>query len=328
MAYAGPAEWSRVDEATLVSTLIDEKVKGNWNGNLPKAAAWAACQLALVDSEKKSGGGAKTIESIKNKWQRFKNEFYAVQNLQAVSGFRWNDKEKIVTAPADVWDAYFKTHPHSNKLGRRRFLLYDSMAYLVNDAGPRATGRNAVRPGQNASQPGQTSAFERDRPPSHSLDSRDYNSSEVSSPSVALTFSHNHFIQDDELATPGPLPSNRKRSKDACTSASQRQKKRRVSSDQEMSELVSAFAEMIDAMKSRLVSMPCPEPPKPSTDDPLVRAIIALEQDTGLSAKALAEATYYFLVDRDAAKAYVTLQSPRARSHFLRQLETRRWRKL
>ncbi|KAH9063766.1 hypothetical protein EDB83DRAFT_2519925 [Lactarius deliciosus] len=308
MAYVGPAEWSRVDEATLVRTLIEEKVKGNWNGNLPKAAAWAACQLALVDSEKKSGGGAKTIESIKNKWQRFKNEFYAVQELQAVSGFRWNDEEKIVTAPADVWDAYFKTHPRANKLGRRRFLLYDSMAYLVSDAGPRATGGNAVRPTQNAFQPGHTSALERDR---HSLDPRDYNSSE-----------------DDELATPGPLPSNRKRSKDACTSASQRQKKRRVSFDQEMSELVCAFTEMIDAMKSRLVSMPRPEPPKPSTDDPLTRAIIALEQDTGLSEKALGEAACCFLVDRDVARAYVALRSPRARSHFLRQLETRRRRKL
>ncbi|KAH9001595.1 hypothetical protein EDB92DRAFT_80708 [Lactarius akahatsu] len=286
MAYAGPAEWSRVDEATLVRTLIEEKVRGNWNGNLPKAAAWAACQLALVDSEKTSGGGAKTIESIKNKWQRFKNEFYAVKDLQAVSGFRWNDQEKIVTAPADVWDAYIKTHPHANKLRRRRFLLYDTIAYLVNDTGPRATGGNAVRPGQN---------------------SRDYSSSE-----------------DDELATPGPLPSNRKRSKEACTSASQRKKIRRVSFDQEMSEVVSAFAEMIDAMKSRLVSMPRPEPPKPSTDDLLTRAIIALEQDAGLSDKALAEAAYCFLVDRDVARVYVTLQTPRARSHFLRQLETRR----
>ncbi|KAH9042844.1 hypothetical protein EDB84DRAFT_897951 [Lactarius hengduanensis] len=220
---------------------------------------------------------------------QFKNEFSAVQELQAVSGFRWNDHEKSVTAPADVWDAYIK----------RRFLLYDTIAYLVNDTGPRATGRNA----------GQTSAFERDRP--HSLDSRDYNSGEEST-------------WDDEFPTPGPLPSNRKRSKDACTSASQRQKIRRVSFDQEMSEIVSAFDEVVDAMKSRLASMPRPEPPKPRTDDLITRATIALEQDTGLSENARAEAAYYFLVDRDAARAYVTLQTPQARSHFLRQLETRR----
>ncbi|KAH9048276.1 hypothetical protein EDB84DRAFT_1557069 [Lactarius hengduanensis] len=310
MIHAASAEWSRDDEATLVRTLAEEKAKGNWGGNLPKAAAWAACELALVDSEKKSGGGAKTIESIKNRWRRFKHEFYAVKELQAVSGFRWNDQENIVTAPADVWEAYIKTHPHANKFCGRRFLLYDTIADLVNDTGTRATGRSAVRPGQNASQPGQTSAFERDHPPSLpslSLDSHDYNGSE-----------------DDELATPGPLPSNRKRSKCAGISASQRQKIRRVSVDQEMSEMVSALAEVVDAMKSRLVSMPRPEPSKPGTDDLLTRAIIALEQDMGLSDKALAEAAYCFMVDRVAAEVYVTLQSARARSYFLRQLETRR----
>ncbi|KAI9446784.1 hypothetical protein H4582DRAFT_605079 [Lactarius indigo] len=310
MTYVGPAEWSRDDEATLVRTLVEEKAKGNWSGNLPKAAAWTTCQLALVDSEKKSGGGVKTIESIKGRWQRFKHEFYVVKDLQAVSGFRWNDQEKIVTAPADVWDAYIKTHPRANKFRKRRFPFYDTIADLADDTGTRETGRDAARPGQNAFQPGQTFAFERERPPflpSHSPDSCDYNSSE-----------------DDELATPRPLPSNRKRSKNAGTSASQRQKICRVPIDQEMSEMVSAFAEMVDAMKSRLVSMPRPEPSKPSTDDLLTRAIIALEQDMGLSDKALAEAAYCFMIDRDVARVYVTLQTARARSHFLRQLETRR----
>ncbi len=70
MASGGPVKWSRADEATLVRTLAEEKAKGNWVDNKPKAAAWAACELALVDSEKKSGGSAKTIESIKSRWQR------------------------------------------------------------------------------------------------------------------------------------------------------------------------------------------------------------------------------------------------------------------
>ncbi|KAH9180209.1 hypothetical protein EDB89DRAFT_1917859 [Lactarius sanguifluus] len=239
---------------------------------------------------------------------QFKNEFYAVKDLQAVSGFRWNDKEKLVTAPADVWDAYIKTHPHATKLGGRRFLLYDSMAYLLNDAGPRATGRNACSPGPERS-PGQAR-----RPRSSAI--------------APLPIPSTHVITTAARTTSwppqGPYRPIASGTKDACTSASQRQKKRRVSYDQEMSEIVSAFAEMVDAMKSRLVSMPRPEPPKPSTDDLLTRAITALEQDTGLSDKALAEAAYCFLVDRDVARVYVTLRTPRARSYFLRQLETRR----
>ena len=66
----GAAVWSQADEATLVRTLAEEKAKGNWNENSPKKVAWTACTLALVDSERNSGGSAKSIQSIKNRWQR------------------------------------------------------------------------------------------------------------------------------------------------------------------------------------------------------------------------------------------------------------------
>ncbi|KAH9001598.1 hypothetical protein EDB92DRAFT_81268 [Lactarius akahatsu] len=313
MAYVGQVEWSRDDEATLVRTLAEEKAKGNWGGNIPKAAAWTTCQLALVDSEKKSGGGAKTIESIKSRWQRFKQEFNTVKELRAASGFMWNDQEKIVRAPADVWDAYVKTHPYANKFRKKRFPLYDPIADLVSNSGIRTTGRDPVRPGQYAFNADQKSAIQRDRPPfliPRSPD-KEYNSSE-----------------DDEQATLGSLPSHRKRSRSAGTSASQRQKKPRVSFDQGMSELVSAFAKVVDAMKSGLLSTSCPEPSKTSADggDLLTRAIIALENDGGLSDKELAEAAHYFMTDRDVARVYVALQTTRARSHFL-QYKLEIWRK-
>jgi hypothetical protein len=65
------------------------------------------------------------------------------------------------------------------------------MADLVNDT--RAIGNNAFHLGQNAFRAGQTSAFERDRSPSDSLDSySSYSSSEVSSPSFRHTISPNY----------------------------------------------------------------------------------------------------------------------------------------
>ena len=65
----GSVAWSRANEATLVRILAEEKAKGNWSGhNNPKKVAWTACVLALMDSERKSGGRSKTIQSIKSKW--------------------------------------------------------------------------------------------------------------------------------------------------------------------------------------------------------------------------------------------------------------------
>ena len=74
-----------------------------------------------------------------------------------------------------------------------------------------------------------------------------------------------------------------------------------------------------------MVSKSRPESPKLGTDDPLVRAITTLEKDGGLMDDELAEAADYFTSDQDLAKAYITLTTVRARSHFLRcALETRR----
>ena len=37
---------------------------------------------------------------------KLKNEFLAVQHLQGMSGWSWDDARHKVTAPDDVWDAH------------------------------------------------------------------------------------------------------------------------------------------------------------------------------------------------------------------------------
>jgi hypothetical protein len=64
------ATWSRDDVATLVHTLAKEKAQGNWVDNRPQGVAWTSCEHAFMDSERKSGGGVKSLQSIQNRWQR------------------------------------------------------------------------------------------------------------------------------------------------------------------------------------------------------------------------------------------------------------------
>ncbi|KAH9168569.1 Myb/SANT-like domain-containing protein, partial [Lactarius sanguifluus] len=98
--------WSEADKATLVHTLASEKAKSNWGDNGPKKVAWTACEVALLGSEKTSGGTPKTIQSTKNRWQRIKQEFETVKELRGLSGFGWDDAKKMVTATDEVWEAY------------------------------------------------------------------------------------------------------------------------------------------------------------------------------------------------------------------------------
>ena len=64
------AKWPGADVATLVHTLAEEKTKGNWVAHRPTPVAWTACELALMYSEKESGGRAKTLKAIQDRWQR------------------------------------------------------------------------------------------------------------------------------------------------------------------------------------------------------------------------------------------------------------------
>jgi hypothetical protein len=117
-------KWTAANEATLIHTLSDEKTKGNWGDNNPKKVAYTACERALADSEKRSGGVPKSFTTIKNRWQRvrplfqticttnkhtqFKQEYDVVKELRGLSGFGWDPCLCTVTAERDVWDAYIK----------------------------------------------------------------------------------------------------------------------------------------------------------------------------------------------------------------------------
>ena len=43
---------------------------------------------------------------------QLKQEFDIVKELRGLSGFGWDDERKVVTASADVWEAYLEvSHP-------------------------------------------------------------------------------------------------------------------------------------------------------------------------------------------------------------------------
>jgi len=61
--------WSFKDEIILIEILIKQKLAGNWGDNNPKKAAWTACEAALAGTGK-PGAVPKTLNALKNRWQR------------------------------------------------------------------------------------------------------------------------------------------------------------------------------------------------------------------------------------------------------------------
>jgi len=68
--------WTAADEATLVEAFTMQKREGKTSENGWKPSAYQAVVSALEGSEKVSGGGPKTIATVKSRWQRV-SEFLA-----------------------------------------------------------------------------------------------------------------------------------------------------------------------------------------------------------------------------------------------------------
>ncbi|KAI9431664.1 Myb/SANT-like DNA-binding domain-containing protein [Lactarius indigo] len=328
-------KWSQADEAMLLQTLADEKAKANWGDNNPKKIAWTACERTLMDSEKKSGGTPKTIQAIKNRWQRLKQEYDIVKELRGLSGFGWDPNLNTVTAESDVWDAYIKTlSPSKAKLVKKfrtkPFPLYNAVGELVD--GTRATGKHAFRAGQASAfttpQPGAREptpsdfsidpalndiSLDTERttiPPSgHSAQSKE--------PGYSFYGLDKYSSEDDNIsesqATSAPRPSKRKRVKSAGPS-NESQKPRRVSAGQGMSEMARSLQDVFEQMKKRH------EEKAPSKQqDLLKKAIDLLSEDAILDDDEFMEVVDHFSDDPNAARAYIAIQTSRMRAAFLRR---------
>ncbi|KAH9012949.1 hypothetical protein EDB83DRAFT_2233518 [Lactarius deliciosus] len=139
--------WHAATDATLIHMLTDQKAKKNWGDNNPKKVAWTVCEVALAGSEKNSGGMPKMANAIKNRWQQLKQEYEVIKELRGLSGFGWDDTKKLVTATAEVWDAYLANSPAKVfRTGKKTFPLYEDIGNLVE--GTRATGANTFQVGQ------------------------------------------------------------------------------------------------------------------------------------------------------------------------------------
>lgn len=97
-----------------------------------RSAAWVDAKKALAGSELLRGGGPKLADSCHNHWTsvhhlqlsflctvvtfpctllKLKKEYVAIRDLQAMSGFGWDDALSIVIAPDDVWDRLIAVGP-------------------------------------------------------------------------------------------------------------------------------------------------------------------------------------------------------------------------
>ncbi|KAG6907216.1 hypothetical protein DXG01_009872 [Tephrocybe rancida] len=142
------AVWDLDCECRLVDQLLKQHDEGmqTSNGNF-HADAWTAIEKELAGTESVTGGTPKNVMCCSNKWGALKKDYREVKQLRDMSGFGWDDNNKLVTAEGDVWDWLIQAHPTLKKWRKNHFPLFDDIASLVE--GTYATGAAVFRPGRD-----------------------------------------------------------------------------------------------------------------------------------------------------------------------------------
>jgi uncharacterized protein YktA (UPF0223 family) len=116
------ASWTNERVYFLIEEYRKAAVKSTAEGTL-KSAEWTQVinnfnTISNCNYEKKQ---------LQSKMQELKSDYGIIKTLKELSGFGWDDRNKIVTAPNDVWEAYFVSHPKAKKWKTTSFPFFDDL---------------------------------------------------------------------------------------------------------------------------------------------------------------------------------------------------------
>ncbi|CAN0899872.1 hypothetical protein LINGRAHAP2_LOCUS20520 [Linum grandiflorum] len=94
--------------------------------------------------EAKSGCGVKWDPNIVSRCKTLKSKFLAIQELRGLSGFGWDEKNKMVLLDDHVFTKYVEGHKNCAKMNRYPFTCYDGLEYVLGNG--LATDYKAVGP--------------------------------------------------------------------------------------------------------------------------------------------------------------------------------------
>src|SRR5882724_12943888 len=159
------ARWVVAEEATMVATLLLQKASGNASESGFKPVVWAVVVhtvgIATAEPLKKTLFQCKTCYHrvsaqyyiyvlLSADYLQLKAKYKSVQTLCRLSGFGWDEGEKMVTAPLQVWDTYLQisqlsscvsfqlttsyvqSHHKAKKFMTKTFPLFDNLAELCD----------------------------------------------------------------------------------------------------------------------------------------------------------------------------------------------------
>lgn len=99
-------EWTPDMDQYFMELMLKQQERGNQHGNTFTKQAWTD-MLALFNAKFSSEYNKRVLRHRYKKLWKYYNDLMTLTNQK---GFCWDEKQEMVVADDDVWDAYIKVH--------------------------------------------------------------------------------------------------------------------------------------------------------------------------------------------------------------------------
>ncbi|PPD75367.1 hypothetical protein GOBAR_DD27706 [Gossypium barbadense] len=122
-------QWSSAMDCCLAKLLAEQVRKGNKTDNGLNPVAYMGA-LAVIN---KKFGLDLTKEHLMNRLKTWEKQFGILKELLAQSGFKWDEKQRMVVADACVWKDYTVAHPDARQFQERPIDNYEELCIIIGN---------------------------------------------------------------------------------------------------------------------------------------------------------------------------------------------------
>ncbi|KAL0330188.1 UNVERIFIED_CONTAM: hypothetical protein Sradi_5005500 [Sesamum radiatum] len=122
-------DWTPDMDQYFIELMLKQQERGNKLDSTFTKQAWTE-MLALFNANFSSEYNKRVL---RHRYKKLWKYYSDLMTLVKQKGFVWDEKQEMVIAHNDVWDAYIKAHPHARSYRAKVFPGYNNLALIFGE---------------------------------------------------------------------------------------------------------------------------------------------------------------------------------------------------
>eukprot|EP00268_Persea_americana_P003957 TRINITY_DN11224_c0_g4_i1.p1 TRINITY_DN11224_c0_g4~~TRINITY_DN11224_c0_g4_i1.p1 ORF type:complete len:294 (-),score=60.76 TRINITY_DN11224_c0_g4_i1:610-1491(-) len=123
-------KWTTMQDELLIRLMVEQRKEGRGVKGGFTCEGWTL----MTRSMRSQFGDTFTKDKLKNRFKTLKRTYRIMKGLLDQSGFRWDNKRKMVTAERSIWNEYVAAHPEAEIYKNKSFPDWVSLAIIFGDS--------------------------------------------------------------------------------------------------------------------------------------------------------------------------------------------------